>query len=109
MESMLLFRLQLEAVPPQPNRKFVVVAWLQPEVLRANKLSMESSESSQVLAGFKRKMPNNRGWECSSTLPIEAIKAKRCSYEHLVESEEVAQELAFPALIENGQSFWHAE
>ena len=109
MESTLLLCPQFEAVPLQPNRKVVVVAWLQPEVPRTNKLSTESPESGQVLAGFTRKMPDNGGRECSPTMSIKAIEAKRCSYEHLVESEEVAQELVFPALIEDGQSFWLAE
>ena len=42
-------------------------------------------------------------------LSIKAIKANRCSDEHLVESEEITQELAFPALSEDEQSLWDAE
>ena len=42
-------------------------------------------------------------------LPLEAIEANRRSYEHLVEAEEVLQELASSALAQDEKSFGYTK
>ena len=97
MESASPSRSQSNDIPSQPNEE-AEAAFSQFETPRANKLHTETSEPARAYTGIKCETADDGVQEYSSTQPIEAVAADRCSFERLAEVEEAEEELVTPAL-----------